>query len=71
MSFATAMDVMCDCNGCPGCAAEECISAQPLGICETKTEATKLAREDGWSVSRRDGQDHARCPVCKGKKQFE
>ena len=69
MSFAIAMDVMCDCNGCPGCAEGECEQAQALGLCESKGEATKLAREAGWSVSRRDGQDHGRCPVCKGKRE--
>lgn len=75
MSFATEMDVMCDCKGCPGCKEDdrqilgECGAAESLGICESKTEATKLARENGWSVSRRDGQDHARCSVCKGKQE--
>lgn len=65
------MDVMCDCSGCTGCSESECENAESLGCCESKTEATKLAREAGWSVSRRDGQDHARCPTCKGKRETE
>ena len=73
MSYATCWDVMCDCSGCSGCTELDsrggCGVAQVLGLMDTKGQAAKEAREMNWSVSRRNGQDHARCPDCKGRRE--
>ena len=78
MSFAISYDVMCDCSGCPGCpeptprsAPIGCGFVEPLGLVDTKTEAIRLTRKEGWSFSRRDGRDHARCPDCKRRQEYE
>ncbi len=34
-----------------------------------KTYVTKWAREDGWSITKKNGKETVLCPTCKHKKK--